>query len=95
MCVNDPDSMKKSSIGEPVSYLRDMEEGFLCQAFDRLIEKIPQEKPYVGTKRDRGLLRDLTGSLIGDFVRAVTVRSGLTSARDWGWCGNDEPKSSC
>lgn len=73
----------------------DMEEGFLCQAFDRLIEKIPQEKPYVGTKRDRGLLRDLTGSLIGDFVRAVTVRSGLTSARDWGWCGNDEPKSSC
>ena len=52
----------------------DLEENFLQQSFDRLIETIPQEKPYTGTRRDRGLLRDLTGSLIGDFVRALSLQ---------------------
>ncbi len=31
MCVNDPDSMKKSSIGEPVSYLRIWRKDFFAK----------------------------------------------------------------
>jgi len=53
----------------------DMDEKSLQSAFDGLIDRIPQEKPYEGTRRDRGLLRDLTGTLIGEFVRAVTVEA--------------------
>jgi dGTPase len=51
----------------------DMGPDYLQQAFDGLIKKIPQEKPYQGTRRDRGLLRDVTGTLIGDFIRAISI----------------------
>lgn len=54
----------------------DMDSIFLEQSFDGLIDRIPQEKPYAGTKRDRGLLRDLTATLIGDFVRAIKIEPG-------------------
>ena len=51
----------------------DLNESYLEQSFEKLILKIPQDKPYEGTMRDRGLLRDLTASLIGDFVRSVGI----------------------
>jgi dGTPase len=54
----------------------DMDSSYLQQAFDGLISRIPQEKPYEGTKRDRGLLRDLTATLIGDFIRAISIEAG-------------------
>jgi dGTPase len=60
----------------------DLDESYLRRAFDNFVDRIPLEKPYEGTPRDRGLMRDFTGAMIGDFVRAVVVEK-IVNGRTW------------
>jgi dGTPase len=50
-----------------------MDQDYLVAAFDKLVDAIPQEAPYRGTERDRGLMRDFTATLIGALVKAITA----------------------
>ena len=59
-----------------------MDAPYLESAFDKFIDTIALEKPYEGTHRDRGLMRDFTSVTIGNFVRAVSVER-VVNGRTW------------
>jgi dGTPase len=54
----------------------DMDKDYLISTFDKVINAFPQDQPYRGTLRDRGLMRDLTATLIGTFVKSMTAKIG-------------------
>lgn len=52
---------------------RDMDETYLRGAFDQLIDKLPFTKPFEASRRERMNLRNVTGTLIHQFLHAVTI----------------------
>jgi dGTPase len=54
---------------------------YLRGAFENFIDKITLGKPYEGTLRDRGNLRDFTSYLIGEFVRSISIETSSGDTR--------------
>ena len=60
---------------------RDLNETYLRGAFDGLISKLPIRKAYSPTQDERIRLRSVTSTLIGDFVKAVSIETSASAPR--------------